>query len=589
MNINIKKSVMLGAFLLVAFFIPTVFEKDSRILVGEVDLQYHTAFAFEGGSDGGNGGDGPGDGADGGPDADGFGNGSNGGNGGDQSPAADCCGGGFGNGSNGGNGEPSSDGFGNGSNGGNGEPDPDPAPDAGDIADPDAPEGNVVDNNNDDGDDDGNDDDNNDDNNDDDDNGGNDDNDDGNDDEDDNGGGGGGGPALLRCLRFEVINTLPNGDVTLEWETRRAQELRIEPGVFETDDTDVMREGRITIEPTEDRYTLVIERFGNEEECVVELDTTDVVVLSERDQQPLVLSLTDIPETGFEAGPFLTFLFYAFLAGLSFVIAYILVMRRDLVLETIMRQKETDRHEGYTEEDMNNDSYENEYEEYALASAPTNLPTGEMDTELSFEEENTLHPLEAEAHTRNALLSSDAVRMIEDRAETLPEQVSMLHEIIDRAKESFPREHGWIVVNRERINAVYQDDGVVRTPEVEEVPAPMPSAPMHEEATYTHRESHENTLLGSILSGNLKEAYRSASHEPTLAIADAVESLDTIYRYRKGFTQSANQELVSVSAGLTDEQIESLIDILTSAIDGAYQNEQSAAKIAILRAVKAVS
>lgn len=553
------------------------------------------AQAFAGG--GGDGAGGAGDGGDGGPDTSGFAGGGGDGcggcgdGGGDAAPAPEptsdtddgfAGGGGDGCGGCGSGGD--ADGFAGGGGDAGASPGESPSPDI-----PDDGGGNGG----------GGDDD------DDDDNGGGDDDDNGNNDDDD---GNGGGPARPRCLFLDITEVHSDGDITLSWGTRRAEEIRIEPDIFETDDEDEMREGSVRVRGDEDEYTLIVERGSREDECVVEFNDDDIVVLSERDRLPLVVSLTDIPQTGFEAGPFLTSLFYALIAFLSFGIAYVAVSRREMILARVFGTARDDDEgdslsggmlphdeyqahrdgEVFVDEETVEHPFVGEDPAYVTsASAPVNLPTGTFESALAEAPNNGLHILEEEAHKRSALLSSDAIRMIEDRATGRDEQIALLHDIIDRAKESFPREHGWLVVNRERINDMFHD--APATPGSGEVAMPQ-EAETHASDDATPRTSNTHTsFVGAVLEGDLPNAYRHMGGEPLLAIAEAVEALDAVYRYRKGMTQTRNDELIRQSEHLRDDQIEALIDVLTSAIDGTYKNEHSAAKIAILKAVKVVA
>ncbi len=161
------------------------------------------------------------------------------------------------------------------------------------------------------------------------------------------GGGGGGGTVLPRC-DLSATRTYVDGVavVTLDWNTDYADEITLYEGykssthsatkVYHTTDEDRVDNGTYKIvDSSEDRYTLLAERNGHSRYCVadVEEDSDTVVVTTYRDQQPVLgIALTQVPYTGFEAGPVLTFFFYALLALWGLFIAYHFVVKKDTIL-----------------------------------------------------------------------------------------------------------------------------------------------------------------------------------------------------------------------------------------------------------------
>ena len=139
-----------------------------------------------------------------------------------------------------------------------------------------------------------------------------------------NGGGGGGGSSSVKCSLKISDNKISRGDrVTLKWDTTRATEVTIKDNHGKTlIDTDGksssqkkdLYDGELTLRPEKDTtYTLVAEKGSKDKTCKVTVDVEDTVVVTQvRDQQPLVtgIALTNVPYTGFEAGPFMTSVFY---------------------------------------------------------------------------------------------------------------------------------------------------------------------------------------------------------------------------------------------------------------------------------------
>ena len=142
---------------------------------------------------------------------------------------------------------------------------------------------------------------------------------------------------------LEVSKTRVNkGDrVTLSWETSNADEIRIRDDrgntIFDTKNYSSSQrkrylDGEIDVvinRSTE--FTLNAYGDGGNRTCRVEVKTDDLAVYENRDQG-YVIALTQVPYTGFEAGPFLTFLFYAVLTLWALFIAYVLVIKKSSIL-----------------------------------------------------------------------------------------------------------------------------------------------------------------------------------------------------------------------------------------------------------------
>lgn len=130
--------------------------------------------------------------------------------------------------------------------------------------------------------------------------------------------------------------------VTLSWETTNVDEIVIKDDrgntIFDTDDYSSSKrkkyyDGEIDViinQSTEFRMKAEGEDGGSRT-CKVDVDVDDIAVYEKRDQA-LVIALTQVPYTGFEAGAFLTFLFYAVLTLWALFIAYILVVKKGSVL-----------------------------------------------------------------------------------------------------------------------------------------------------------------------------------------------------------------------------------------------------------------
>lgn len=421
------------------------------------------------------------------------------------------------------------------------------------------------------------------------------------------GGGGGGGSASPRCELTISDTKISLGDrITLEWDTSRATEVTLTDDrgevIFTTDDFLASEkadyyDGSIRLTPTRDtEYFLLAERGSRDEECTVEVEIDDsVVVLQSRDQQPLVagISLSQVPYTGFEAGPVLTIFFYVLLVVWSLFITYLLVVRKrtagtngsldDITL--VEPTKSVDLSEMAEEPKIVRPNVVAASVNAPAKTAqvvPNNLPTENpvVGYENQIEKtETTPHQaddavvttLENRAHQQKALLSSDAIRHFIGTTNGAVERNEALDQVIAEAKKMYPLEDGWIVINETRMRNLCEE---CQTDTTETAPV-----------TSTVPEG-AGSLAEAIVTGNVVAAYQMIGNRPMFALADAAADLDAVYRNRRGDTVKTSQLLKTETERLSDEQVKEMITALTGALDGTYTSEEEAVKMAIMKAVK---
>jgi len=420
------------------------------------------------------------------------------------------------------------------------------------------------------------------------------------------GGGGGGGTRTPRCDLDISDKSISKGEeITLRWDTSYAKEITIKDDrgdtIFTTDDflsKDKKKylDGSIKVKPTRDtEYTLNAESGSRDKECKVKVKVKDsIVVLEDRDQQPLVtgISLTQVPYTGFEAGPFMTSLFYALLVAWSLFITYLLVIRNRVSAVAVkmttpsahtttnassMKQAESLRPDVFAPSVMSKVSASQATPISASQATPTNLPTGisvagqdvirTQDTSVQGTDA-TVTALENQAHAQKALLSSDAVRHFIATTEDSSQREEALNSVISEAKSNYPLEDGWIVINQARMQSLCQACVVSPQASVSTVPAGAGS------------------LAEAIVTGNVVAAYEMIGNRPMFALADAAADLDAVYRNRKGESNSVSDLLSTETSNLSEEQLTQMIAALTGALDGTYTDEASAVKMSIMKAVK---
>jgi hypothetical protein len=314
------------------------------------------------------------------------------------------------------------------------------------------------------------------------------------------GGGGGGGSSSPSCKLTASDKTIKAGDkVTLTWKNQRTNDILLKDNRGNTilnskKDDDVDEDaGSVVVRPTKSTsYTLTAIRGSKDRDCTVDINVSNVTVTSNRSQDPLVagISLSHVPYTGFDAGPFLTSVFYGLLLLWGLGIAYVLVIKQSSVLGVSMNTARgpvsgrimTDTRSGATpsvtspavrESIMGSVHVPMVQAPYALpVAAPSSIvgyealyetspapvvsqPVLETAVPVVFADESIVRArLEERAHDAQVLISSDALQFVLSQSSVEAEQNQILDMIIDVAKATYPKEDGWITINKDRIMAL---------------------------------------------------------------------------------------------------------------------------------------
>jgi hypothetical protein len=264
-----------------------------------------------------------------------------------------------------------------------------------------------------------------------------------------------------RCELTISDTRIQSGDpITLTWITEHTDDiiLRDSHGNTFADSQDNNRinvdRDAVTVRPTQSTdYTLTVYGRNNEQrECHVSVTVDSVSVASVRTQDGI--PLTQVPYTGFDAGPVLTFIFYGAIGLWGIVIGYLLVLKKKAAVAVAHSASKL----VVAAPVMHANAHLNTaHTTVAVADTeiadiiPFNLPTDEQEeTALTFTED-ILHTLENHAHAHYTLLSSDALRFIAGHGETSAEKIAILDRVITGAKARFPKEGDWIVLNKERV------------------------------------------------------------------------------------------------------------------------------------------
>jgi len=284
-----------------------------------------------------------------------------------------------------------------------------------------------------------------------------------------------------RCDLEISDDDIDKGDkVRLSWDNDNAKDIILEDDdgneLINTDDGDDYdpEDDDITVKPREDtEYTLTVYgKDGGRDKCRVDVNVDDnhddeVYVSKYRDQQPLI-ALTRVPYTGFDAGPFLTGLFYTLLGLWGAAVAYILVVKKGSIFGFALA--------GGTAKAATAASFAPSVVSASVATespvetetaVPSNLPVGaypEMDTETvddtsteaEGEADAEMSMLEERAQESRVLLSSDALNFIKAQAGTFQAQLTFLDMAVHAAKSKYPTEDGWLALNKERLLQLFR-------------------------------------------------------------------------------------------------------------------------------------
>ncbi len=413
---------------------------------------------------------------------------------------------------------------------------------------------------------------------------------------DEDNGGGGGGSSSPRCELDISEDEIKRGErVTLKWETSNATEVILKDNHGKTlmttedkisSDKKELYDGEMTLSPQEDTtYTLIAERGSKDKECEVEVEVEGITVITDNDQDEVVtgITITQLPYTGFEAGPFLTMVFYGLLLLWALYLAYVLVIRRNHLTPAtnVAAPKATVTYmddkvaSGMFVETMSQAPRFVEAapvaNETATAVATPVVGYASLTRDTEYDAAATM--VENEAHRAQVLFSSEAMRQFVD-ATNSENRLSSLQAILAAAQASYPREDGWVVVTGERMSELC---AACATPVATTVASFTP-------ASVTAGNS---SLAEAIVTGNIVAAYQMIGHRPMIAVADAAADLDALYRAKQGDATATVSEVLA-TAVVTEAQIAGAIAALTGALDGTYTDEAAAVKMAILKAVQAI-
>lgn len=189
-----------------------------------------------------------------------------------------------------------------------------------------------------------------------------------------------------------------------------------------------------------------------------------------------------------------------------------------------------------------------------VVAPPTNIPTEGIDLNAELEEYATRH---------KALLSGEARKMIIAQANNDPAALErVMNDVVTAAKERFPREDGWLLLNQSRVAQVLMKQGMSTIP----------------------------LFISWMLAGNEKQLFaflRNLSTQGTAPehfIRQVIAELDAVYQARlDNVRPDTDPEISSQLKDVPMHDLEMIITGLTRSLDGRYSSPLDGVKVALTR------
>jgi len=367
--------------------------------------------------------------------------------------------------------------------------------------------------------------------------------------------------------------------------------------------------------------------------CGGGLNPPNVVLFQKPGDQLLAfVSLSQIPYTGFEAGPVLTFFFWLAVAIWSVGLTYLFFGKGGMrfVAQRVFASAafNNQRYEEYDYSDS--ETVSTESNEYVYAPSPTyDAPQPEASTPVNastvfassvpatttmqIPSATTVAPepkapandgvpelkdvIESRAHAAGVLLSPEATvlatQLSPDRAETLKK----FGDILNRAVQTIPREDGWILLSSDRMNEIAKTvapSATKESPVVQSTPQTHTASPQLA-TVEALADSTPTALVRAIFSQDRDTAYaliREYEKEgisPTKLMTGTATMLDGLFCARRDQLTVGDLSLHELSASVPDDTLATLVEIFTHALDARYASPYTGVKLAVAQAFDEIS
>lgn len=436
------------------------------------------------------------------------------------------------------------------------------------------------------------------------------------------------GPSCTLSVSRSQIRT--GESVTVSWTSTNATEGFISGGVGST--SPVSAGTSIDIFPPDDTtYTGTFKGPQGTVSCSVFVDVQtggggcqgncgggglnqpNVVMFQKPGDAPLAfVSLSQIPYTGFSAGPALTAIFWFAVMMLAALSTYFVMGRGGLQfvlgnafqLVGVVVDSE-DRNEYSPARAMPQTTAHAESGAYnmsaTVAAAPVTVAPAQVQrANDGIPEINDV--IESRAHAAGVLMSPEAIQMTLALSADRGEMLRMFGDILNEAVKTIPREDGWILLTSDRFDQIKNRTPKAptlatptQTPSVEEILAsvmtPQPAKRNVEmPMASADDQSVVMNLARTILSGDREQAYATArTLEANGANATSVMTIiatafDQLFRARRHGTTT---ELTMAAQSMSDESLAKIVEIFAHGMDHGYANAYTGLKLAIAQAFEA--
>lgn len=457
--------------------------------------------------------------------------------------------------------------------------------------------------------------------------------------------GGGNGSDLSCTLNAEPASVSAGDNSLLSWTTTDADSVSIEPGLGSVD-----LDGNFNVDPENTTtYTLTASNSETEEEVTCETTVTtggrgggggggggssirpNVTLTSEVVPGEVLsfVTLSQVPYTGFPTGPLGMTLFWVFLIIWSGILSYFITVRGwgRKWLDSISG---TNIPYGF-EEEYGRSNIEAINEQTLTAPAQMHISQKEESVEhatvgqagaTASPHDVVRHALEERAYEAGVLLSDEALTHIIVRGnDNLRLAVAVLSEVVERARATYPREDGWIHLNKERVMdllgeniveaKVTKDNLSATLPREEtlresqkvsgvsaEVAAPLNLPTGSSTAAQTASIDLEAdgsdpvpVFIGWITEGQMDKVFgflrtlKAQGKSSTKFLTRVICELDDTYQYRLEGEREARGYTVESVKRFSDRDVEQVIEYLLTGVDHSYSTSHTGVKMALLRAL----
>jgi hypothetical protein len=324
------------------------------------------------------------------------------------------------------------------------------------------------------------------------------------------------------------------------------------------------------------------------------------------------ITLNQVPYTGFKAGPLLTTVFWLSVLLISVGIAYILTRYKPFArLQLAFSGESTAQtniqipvQRSVLSEVNELQTLNTDYSSTAYGDSP---------------QRDQVSEIEEIAHSENILLSPEALRLIKKEvAEDELDTTAYLAELFAQVKSEFPREDGWILLSKERIESLINPSketeeitpvATIEEDEIDERPFRVEKKqisvsdvgtrqndvkPAQTQASTQTTSSTTNNVVSKfvdhLIGVQKKEAFDLLRNISTRGVDIStfmtlvVRQLDEVYKHRIEGTHNPTSEILQKTAQWSTDDFEVVLGILVECIDYSYSNNRIGTKIALAKA-----